>query len=37
MEDAQAAGVDGGRCLEGVDAPACGLTADELHLLVVNK
>ena len=37
MEDAEAAGIDRGRRLEGVDASARGLTADELHLRVVDE
>ena len=37
VENAETAGVDRGRRLEGVDASARRLTADELHLRVVDE
>ena len=37
MENAQTARIDGGGSLKGVDAAACGLTADQAHGLVVDE
>ncbi len=37
VEYPEAAGVDRGRCLEGVDPLAGGLAADQLHLLVLDE
>ena len=37
VENAQTARIDGGCSLEGVDAAACGLTADQAHIFIIDE